>query len=440
MRIAIIGTGIAGHAAILALAGDGNFPQISVYERNARPGGHSATVDVDWDGQKIAVDTGFIVYNTLNYPNLTAMFDWLGVETKASDMSFSVSSEKGAFEWCGRDGQSGKSVFAGLFAQKSNMLSPGFLWMLREVLRFQKTALSDLANNAIGSGSLGEYLARYRFSQRLKQDYLIPMGAAIWSTSASAMMDFPAHSFIEFFDNHRLLQWQRPQWRTVAGGSRAYVNKIMPFYAHDFRANTPVVNVTRTAAGVVVRDASGHNDTFDEVIIAAHAPQALAMLSDADDEERSVLSAIRTAPNDVFLHRDPSLMPRRKAAWAAWNFLREGDAGDKKVAVTYWMNMLQGIDPACPLFVTLNPPREPDPALTFGCFSYDHPQFDGPARVAQQRLPSIQGRRNTWFCGAWAGHGFHEDGLVSGLGVAKALGARAPWQDALMASERLAAE
>ena len=423
MRIAIVGSGIAGHAAALALRHAGH--EIALYEREARAGGHAATVDIDYDGRAIAVDTGFIVYNELNYPELTAFLDWYGIATKASDMSFAVSAGRGTFEWCGRDGG---AVLSGLFAQKSNLLSPSFLYMLREIMRFQHQARGDLAAGSIGEGTLAQYLARHRFGARLQRDYLVPMGAAIWSTSPAAMLDFPARSFIEFFDNHCLLQWNRPKWRTVAGGSRTYVAKLASLLGSSVRLATPVTQVRRLPGGVEVSDARGGRETFDRAIIATHAPQALALLADASAQERAILAPMRTSANDVWLHRDARLMPRRRAAWASWNFLREGGDDAAKVAVSYWMNRLQGIDDACPLFITLNPPFEPDPALVFGRYSYAHPQFDAPALAAREQLGAIQGNGGVHFAGAWTGHGFHEDGMASGLRAAAELGAQPPWR------------
>lgn len=424
MRIAIVGTGIAGHGAALAISQASSRHELVIYERDLRAGGHSATVDIDYEGAPIAVDTGFIVYNEKNYPNLTAMFAYLGVETQASDMSFSVSADRGRFEWCGRDGA---GVVRGLFAQKRNLLSPGFLAMLLEIRRFQNKALSDSRAGAVGEGSLGDYLDRHGFSRRLRDDYLVPMGAAIWSTSPKKMLEFPATSFIDFFDNHCLLQWDRPQWRTVTGGSRSYVRKLAHVLAPSLRLGLGAAAITRDADGVEIVDDAGGRQRFDQVILAAHAPDSLALLSDADADERRILSACSYSANDVWLHRDASLMPKRRAAWASWNFLREGDDGDRRVAVSYWMNKLQSIDESKPLFVTLNPPFEPKPELTFGRFSYDHPQFDGPALSARRRLNDIQGVRRTWFCGAWTRHGFHEDGLASGFDVAAKLGCAAPW-------------
>ena len=435
MRIAIVGSGIAGQAAALALHAAGHA--VTVYERETRAGGHAATVEISYRGTQIAVDTGFIVYNTLNYPNLTAFFEWAGVETQASSMSFSVSADNGAFEWCGREG---KGVLSGLFAQKSNLLSASYLIMLREILRFQATAKRDRAAASIGPGSLADYLRRGGFSKRLQRDYLVPMGAAIWSTSPGAMLEFPAQSFIDFFDNHCLLQWNRPQWRSVTGGSRAYVAKIQAILAGCVRLATPVTRIRRWPGRVEVSDAHGDTTAYDHVVLATHARQALALLDDASPSEHNLLSPMRTSANDVVLHCDARLMPRRRAAWGAWNFLRSGQDDATRVAVTYWMNILQGIDPACPLFISLNPPFEPAAESVFGRYSYAHPQFDAPALAARACLGEIQGKNRTWFCGAWTGHGFHEDGMASGLGVAARLGVAAPWAQSLRPAFRDAAE
>jgi predicted NAD/FAD-binding protein len=270
-----------------------------------------------------------------------------------------------------------------------------------------------------------------KFSPRLLSDYLAPMGAAIWSTPARDMLDFPAENFVAFFSNHRLLQYDRPVWRTVSGGSRNYVEKLTAAFRDRVRLGCAVTSIERKPRGVLVTDSHGGSDIYDHVVIAAHSDQALKMLSDADEQERSVLGAIGYSPNTIYLHRDTRLMPRRRRVWGAWNFLRWPRQGTplNDVAVTYWMNELQGIDKDKPLFVSLNPPFEPDPRLTFGQFICEHPQYDAGAFAAQRRLVDIQGKRHTWFCGAWTGYGFHEDGIRSALSVAEALGATAPWRE-----------
>jgi len=427
MRVAVIGTGIAGNAAAWTLSK--RYP-VTVYDREIRPGGHSHTVTIDYDGTPLAVDVGFIVYNELNYPDLTALFAHLGVATEESSMSFAVTADGGRFEWKG-GGNNWRETAAGLFAQARNLLSPSYLRMLRDILTFNTRSVEDHAAGRLAGLSLGEYFSRREFAPRLLTDYLAPMGAAIWSAPAHEMLDFPAENFVAFFSNHRLLQYDRPTWRTVSGGSRSYVVKLTSAFRDRIRLGCAVTSIERTAHGVIVHDSHGRSDTYDHVVIAAHSDQALAMLSDADDSERAVLGAIGYAPNAIYLHRDARLMPRRRRAWASWNFLRwqrQGTA-ENDVAVTYWMNELQGIDEDKPLFVSLNPPFEPDPALTFGRYVCEHPQYNAAAFAAQKRLDEIQGRRHTWFCGAWTGYGFHEDGLRSGLAVAEALGAIVPWRE-----------
>lgn len=426
MRIAIIGTGIAGNAAAYALCG---HHQIAVYERELRPGGHSHTAEISYDGSRIAVDTGFIVYNEPNYPDLTCLFDELGVETVPSQMSFSVSANGGQLEWMGGGG-SRTETLNGVFAQRSNLLSIPFWAMLRDMLRFNRQCLEDRVAGRLRGLSLGDYLRQRGYSHRLMRDYLVPMGAAIWSTPVDQMLEFPAENFVAFFNNHRLLHDERPVWRTVRGGSREYVEKIIRPFRDRIRYGAAVTAIERTRGDVIVSDSLGHRDRYDQVVIAAHCDQALAMLSDPSAAERALLGAIRYRPNDVYLHRDTRLMPKRRRAWAAWNFLRgngRGEAGGD-VAITYWMNALQHIQADKPLFISLNPPFEPDAALTFARFTCEHPQFDAAAFAAQARLDDIQGINRTWFCGAWTGYGFHEDGLRSGIAVAERLGGGVPWR------------
>lgn len=416
MRIAIIGSGIAGMGAAWALHRD---HEIVVYEKEPRPGGHSHTVDVDYDGTTIPVDTGFIVYNELNYPNLTALFGELGVETIGTNMTFGFSSLNGRLEWQG-------NTIGTLFAQKSNFFSRSFHRMWMDILRFRRDGLSDLHAGRTHGHSLGSYLETNRYSAAFRDHCIIPMGAAIWSTSAKEMLAFPVESFIRFFENHRLFYFDKPMWRTVKGGSREYVKRLTAPFADRIRLNTPVAKLARTSTAVEVTDARGHCETFDHAILACHSDEALPLLTDATDAERHVLTPMRYAPNRVYLHRDPSLMPKRRAVWSSWNYLaRDTDAGGS-VSVTYWMNRLQSIDDTKPLFVSLNPPAPPAEHLTFRTFDYDHPQFDAAALVAQRRLHMIQGQHRTWYCGAYAGYGFHEDGLTAGLEVAERIGAKLP--------------
>jgi len=418
-RIAVIGSGIAGNGAAWAL-NVGSDHDVTVFEARDRPGGHSATIDIDYDGAAIAVDTGFIVYNEHNYPNLTKLFAHLDVKTRPSDMSFSVSDWDGVLEWTSRPAD----FFGGLLPIKARVPSPVHLRVLRDLMRFNRIGLADLHSGRLEGLSLGKYLDRGRFSERFREDYLVAMGSAIWSMPPGSILDFPAEAFLSFFENHRLLRLTRPVWRSVIGGSRSYVEAMFAGSRGELRLNAPVTQVSRSKKGVAVTVADGRCDTFDEVVLACHSDQALQILADPSDAEHAVLAAVQYRPNDVFLHRDTSLMPRRKSAWASWNVIK---CGGERVSVSYWMNLLQGIDDACPLFVSLNPPRPPRPELTFARFDYAHPQFDQRAIRAQSRLPAIQGSNGIWFCGAWTRFGFHEDGLLSGLNVAEALGATVPW-------------
>lgn len=419
MRIAVIGSGISGSSAAWAL---NDIHDVTLYERADRPGGHTATVDVDYDGRRIAVDTGFIVYNEANYPNLTALFAHLDVATHESDMSFSLSLDQGRLEWCGDN-------LASIFTQKRNLFRPSFLLMLREILRFNRICIADRAAGHLSGLSVGDYLNWRGFSPGFTNNYLVPMAAAIWSTPARAMLEFPAERLVNFFDNHRLIYARQRAWRTVTGGSRTYLEKLLSPLAGRVRTGCGALSIRRSEGRVSVLDTRGREEIYDGIVIAAHSNQALAMLDDPSPDERAVLSAIPYRPNRVVLHRDPALMPRRTRAWASWNYLRSSkDDGSADVAVTYWMNRLQGIDRASPLFVTLNPDREPARDKIFAEFTYEHPQFGGDAIAMQDRLDLVQGARNTWYAGAWTGYGFHEDGLASGLAAAEALGARIPWR------------
>jgi uncharacterized protein len=427
MRVAVIGTGIAGNAAALALS---RRYSVTVYERERRPGGHSHTVTVDYDGTPLSVDIGFIVYNELNYPELTRLFAHLGVETIESCMSFAVTADGGGFEWRG-GGNNWLEKAAGLFAQPTNLVSPSYLWMLRDILAFNQQSIEDHASVKLQGLTLRDYFRRNHFAPRLLTDYLAPMGGAIWSAPASEMLDFPAENFVAFFSNHRLLHSDRPVWRTVKGGSRRYVEKLTAAFRTPIRLGCAVTSIERNASHATVRDSLGNSETYDHVVIASHSDEALSMLAEPCDREHAILGAIRYSPNMIYIHRDERLMPKRRRAWASWNFLRwpRQDHAVNDVAVTYWMNNLQDIDRERPVFVSLNPPFAPWPELTFGRYFCEHPQYNAAAFAAQKRLDEIQGNRRTWFCGAWTGYGFHEDGIRSGLKIAEALGALPPWRN-----------
>lgn len=420
LEIAVIGAGVAGMGAAWLL---GQRHRVTIYEREARFGGHSNTVDVACGDRVTPVDTGFIVYNERNYPNLTQLFRHLDVATQPSDMSFAVSLDRGRLEY-----NAGET--RGLFAQPSNLLRPSYWRMLAQVLRFFREAGGVLDEPGEGP-SLGDWLAAHGYGRAFIADHLLPMGAAIWSVPAREMLDFPAKSFVQFFRNHGLLEVsERPRWRTVTGGSRSYVARITAALRDAARLSTRVVAIHSDGAGVLVTDASGATRRFDHAIVAAHADETLAMLAEPTVDERRVLGAFRYQRNRAILHRDTALMPRRRAAWGAWNYLAErrpGASMDPSLSVTYWMNRLQDLDPRWPLFVTLNPIREPRPDQVIAAFDYDHPAYDRAALVAQRALPSIQGARGIWFCGSYCGYGFHEDALSAGLDVAERFGVRRPW-------------
>lgn len=420
MRIAVVGSGISGLSAAWLLDRAGH--KVTLFEQNAYIGGHTNTVSAPLiGGGHQPVDTGFIVFNEATYPNLIALLKVLEVPTLATDMSFAVTLDHGRLEYSG-------SNLAGMFAQRRNLLNPGYYLMLRDIVRFYREAPSLLDTSDEEDLSLGDYLAAKAYGKRFIQQHLLPMAAAIWSCPTDQILAFPARSFVQFFRNHGLLELKsRPRWHTVAGGSRAYVDRILEHFGGTLHKASTVTAIQRFTDGVLVDSSDGRREVFDHVIIGAHADQALAMLTDASPEERRILGAFRYQPNRAVLHRDPALMPKRRRAWAAWNYLATSAQTAARVSVTYWMNKLQGIDRRHPFFVTLNPLSEPAPDLKIAEFLYDHPVFDHGAIAAQAEVGGIQGARRVWFCGAYLGYGFHEDGLSAGLAVAEAFGAKRPW-------------
>lgn len=419
MKIAVVGSGIAGLSAAWLLR---KTHEVTVFEADSRPGGHSNTVDVTLDGITAPVDTGFLVHNDRTYPNLIALFKLLGLDTTASDMSFSVKLPHLNLEWAG-------ASLGTLFVQKRNLLRPGFWRMIRDILDFNRRATSLLAEVRGQRITLGELLAREGYSREFSDWYLLPMGAAIWSSPMDDMAAFPAETFIQFCLNHGLLQISdRPQWKTILGGSREYVKRLCADIG-NVRLGTPVRAVTRDGDAVLVTTDAGQ-ERFDRVILATHSDQALALLQDADADEHALLAAVRYQPNTAYLHTDARLMPARRAAWSAWNYYT-GDAqnGSFPVAVSYWINQLQPLPFRQDVMVTLNPPTPPAADKTIQVIEYAHPLLDQAAYAAQQRLPELQGRRQVYFCGAWTGYGFHEDGLKAGMAVARLLGAPIPWEN-----------
>ncbi len=417
-NVAVIGSGIAGMSAAWLMS---QRHDVTLYEKNDRLGGHSNTVVVNTSLGPTPVDTGFIVYNDATYPNLIALFDHLGVPTKPSDMSFGVSLNGGAMEYS----SVGAMAFLG---GGRNLISPRFWSMTRDLLRFYKTAPTDMEATRADMISLGDYLTQRGYGDAFRNDHLLPQAAAIWSASMAEIHSYPACAFVRFFENHGLLKLKgRPQWRTVEGGSRAYIEKLTAPYASNARLGSGAVSVRREGDGVWVRDAKGETQRFDNIIIATHANEALAMLADPNAEERSLLGAFRYSRNRAILHTDRALMPRRQNLWASWNYV--GDNPDGGCVVSYWMNKLQRIESREQLFLTLNPRTMPRGDSVLYDTEYEHPLFDAAAMRAQEKLWSLQGVRNTWFCGAHFGAGFHEDGLQAGLAAAEHLGGvRRPWR------------
>jgi len=416
-RIAVVGSGISGLSAAWLL---GPAHDVTLFEADDRIGGHSNTVEAPTPSAPVAVDTGFIVYNEDNYPNLVAMFEHLSVPTRPAHMSFAVSIDDGAFEYSSHG-------IPALFAQKRNWVSPRFWRMISDLLRFQKQAPRDLAKMERSGETLDAYLSRNGYGDLFREAHLLPQAAAIWSCSMGQMSAYPAASFVRFYMNHNLLTYDlKPTWRTVEGGSREYVTRLHAAFVGRTVLNAGVVGVARDAGGATLHFADGRSERFDAVLLATHSDQALRLLDQPTAEERRLLGAIQYRPNRAILHRDVSAMPKRRHAWAAWTHKgyseRSGEGG-----VTYWMNELQSL-PGPPLFVSLNPAREPDPALVIGEWDYEHPVFDQAAVAAQSQLWSLQGQGGVWFAGAWFGSGFHEDGLQAGLAVAEQLGGvRRPW-------------
>jgi uncharacterized protein len=417
LNIAVVGAGVSGLAAAWLLS---ERHDVTLFEAEQRPGGHSCTIETGVADDPLPVDVGFIVYNEHTYPNLTALFDHLKVPTQASEMSFAVSLDDGLLEYSGAN-------LSGLLAQKRNLFRPRFWAMLGDLLRFYREAPRDIAG--LGLISLGQYLDGRGYGKAFRNDHLYPMAAAIWSLPVGKAAEYPAAAFIAFCENHGLLKLSgRPVWRTVVGGSQNYVNALLDAFRGRLRLGASVSHIRRAANGVFVTVGDGEA-RYDGVVLACHADQALSLLSDCDGEERRILGAFRYSLNEVVLHQDARLMPRRRAVWSSWNYLGRSGGDGAPVSATYWMNRLQGIAERSPRFVTLNPHRAPREDLVLARRMFHHPIFDPGAIAAQDELWALQGRRGTWFCGAYFGSGFHEDGLQAGLAVAEALGGvRRPWR------------
>lgn len=424
MKVAVIGSGISGLAAAHRLRGQA---RVTLYEAGDYFGGHTHTVDVtlpNAQGQAVTqgVDTGFLVFNERTYPGLIALLAELNVPSAASDMSFSVQVPGAgalgaeALEWSG-------SSLTTVFAQRRNLLRPRFLRMLGELLRFNRlcTALADSGQEQALAQPLGDFLDQHGFGTAFRHWYFLPMLGCIWSCPTDQMLRFPVATMVRFCHNHGLIQVSnRPQWHTVAGGARQYVNAIVQ--GLDARLATPVTQIDRNAAGALIHTGSGV-EHFDAVVLAVHSDQALRLLAQPSAAEQRVLGAIRYQPNRAVLHTDTRVMPRRRAAWAAWNYERAADGAQEsaRVCLHYWLNRLQPLPFAQPVLVSLNPVSSIDQAQVLGEFDYQHPVFDLDALAAQKQVPQLQGTQRTWFAGAWTGYGFHEDGLQSGYRAADAL-------------------
>lgn len=418
-RVAVIGAGISGLSAAWLL---GRAHDVVLFEAESRLGGHANTVRVAAPGGgETAVDTGFIVYNEATYPNFIALMDHLQVATQPTEMSFAVSLDGGGLEYSG-------SSIAGLFAQRRNLVNPRFWAMLQDIVRFYRAGARDALAGTAETVSLGDYVAARGYGAAFRDDHLLPMAAAIWSAPCSEILSYPAAAFLRFHRNHGLLRLtDRPAWRTVSGGSAVYVDRLRSAFSGTVRAGSPVREVRRSTNEVVLHG-DGWSERFDEVVFATHADKTLAMLADASPAETEALSAFRYSRNRAVLHGDAALMPRRRRAWACWNHIGDRSRPDAACAVTYWMNRLQGLPEQQQLFVTLNPPGTLREDTILHEEVYEHPLFDAAALAAQSRLWSLQGARRSWFCGAYFGAGFHEDGLQAGLAVAEELGGvRRPW-------------
>lgn len=411
MQIAVIGSGISGLACAHYLSAQ---HRVSVFEASKRLGGHTATMDVQLGTRRFAIDTGFIVFNDWTYPNFIALMDELGVTSKPTCMGFSVRDEISGLEYAGGNLDS-------LFAQRRNLMSPRFLRMVKDILRFNKESLADLDGRTLSEDeTLGSYLTRNRYSDGFRNDYLVPMGSAIWSSDCISMLDFPVQFFVRFFKNHGLLSVKnRPQWRVIEGGSKEYIAPLCQRFEQRIHTNMAVRSIRRDARGVTLTFKNGEEQRFDQVVVATHSDQALQLLADPTAAEREVLGALPYQSNDVVLHTDTRLLPENRKTWSSWNYRLGVD--DSRAVLTYNMNILQGINAPETFCVTLNDTASISPHKILGRFTYDHPVFSLAGMAAQARWNEINGMQDTWYCGAYWHNGFHEDGVVSALRIAQSM-------------------
>ena len=414
MKIGVIGSGVAGLVSALTL--QERF-EVSLFEKNSKLGGHSNTVTIEQENNKYSVETGFIVLNDKNYPIFTSLLKHLNIGVNNSSMSFSVSVDKGQFEY--------SSSYIGLLGQTKNIIDPKYWGMLRDINYFYTNALRDV-KDCPDNETLGQFLKRFNYSNKFIDYHLVPMTASVWSCPTKSILNFPIKSLLVFFENHKLLNiYNRPKWSTVNKGSREYVKKIQSLLKGEIYTNTKVNKISKSKEGIRVHYQEGIK-TFDKVILACHADQSSEILIENFSEEANLLKDFKYQKNTSILHSDINFMPKRKSVWSSWNYITEtGNSGN--LSITYWMNELQGINSSMPILLSLNPKILPNPDLIYGQYSYSHPILDNNAINIQKKLSSIQGKNNLWFCGAWTGFGFHEDGVKSAVEIANSHNIDLPW-------------
>ena len=414
MKIGVIGSGVSGLVSALTL--QERF-EVSLFEKNSKLGGHSNTVTIEQENKKYSVETGFIVLNDKNYPIFTSLLKHLNIGVNNSSMSFSVSVDKGQFEY--------SSSYIGLLGQTKNIIDPKYWGMLRDINYFYNNALKDV-KDCPDNETLGQFLKRFDYSNKFIDYHLVPMTASIWSCPTKSILNFPIKSLLVFFENHKLLNiYNRPKWSTVNKGSREYVKKIQSLLKGKIYTNAKVNKISKSKEGIRVHYQDGIK-TFDKVILACHADQSSEILIENFSEEANLLKDFKYQKNTSILHSDINFMPKRKSVWSSWNYITEtGNSGN--LSITYWMNELQGINSSKPILLSLNPKILPNPDLIYGQYSYSHPILDNNAINIQKKLSSIQGKNNLWFCGAWTGFGFHEDGVKSAVEIANSHNIDLPW-------------